>query len=112
MNRLTSSNSRNITRRCGMRSAAALYTVGISEEDAGSSDISNLDPGLRTALRQIAPGKHPRWLRLRRTLSPIVANPSEAPPHRKRCQFFATSRACRTPPWRSSPDVLSVTSRP
>ena len=33
--------------------AAALYTVGISEEDAGSSDISNLDPGLRTALRAL-----------------------------------------------------------
>ena len=61
--------------------AAALYTVGISEEDAGSSDISNLDPGLRTALRQIARTKHILvGCDYDGTLSPIVANPSEARP--------------------------------
>ncbi|HAM22733.1 MAG TPA: hypothetical protein DCQ04_10755, partial [Actinobacteria bacterium] len=61
--------------------AAAVYTVGISEEDAGSTDVSRLDPGLRTALRQIARTKHILvGCDYDGTLSPIVANPSEARP--------------------------------
>ena len=49
-------------------------------------------PGLRTALRQIARTKHILvGCDYDGTLSPIVANPSEARLYRRRCQFFATA---------------------
>ena len=78
--------------------AAALYTVGISEEDAGSSDISNLDPGLRTALRQIARTKHILvGCDYDGTLSPIVANPSEARPLPEAVSILRHLASLRTP---------------
>ena len=61
--------------------AAAAYTVGVSEDDAGSTDTSRLTPGLRTALRQIARTNHLLvGCDYDGTLSPIVANPNEARP--------------------------------
>ena len=61
--------------------AAAVYTVGVSEDDAGSTDTSRLSPSLRTALRQLARTKHLLvGCDYDGTLSPIVSNPNEARP--------------------------------
>lgn len=61
--------------------AAAIYTVGINENDAVVGDASQIEPDLRTALRQIARTKTLLvGCDYDGTLSPIVANPNEARP--------------------------------